>query len=320
MQDRLFSDQRFISEVSESAFREIENRMNGIKYGLPTGWPIFDDFMGGAIDRSRQIVIAGRPGEGKTTLKNILQLRLAKNNPDKKFVFVDFSFEMRSEEHFIKNLSYLSKMDAKRIKSIGGKLSGGELLELHQHGSYIKSLLFFYHDIPLSSSAIRKRLIAYRERYPEHEIVVSMDHVKLGRANDSKHDIRRRVSDMSGELSSCKQELGTINFLISQLGRAVEQKENIGTQFEPELIHLSESGSLEEDADTVIMLHRPDRLTSLYSYDKRGDPFISWWNDENRSAIGEMKILIKKNRYGDNGVFNYFSHDFSRNSIKELPL
>ncbi len=215
--------------------------------GVRTGFVDLDNTLSG-MQKSNLLILAARPGQGKTALVlNIAQFVAVQ---EKKSVGI-FSLEMSKEELVDRLLISQSDVDAWRLKT--GKLSEEDFAKLSQAMGELAEAPLFIDDTP-GLSIIEMRSKARRLQMEANLGLVVVDYLQLvdaGRRYDSRV---QEVSMVSQALKNLARELNVPVLAASQLSRAVEHS---GDK-RPQLAHLRESGAIEQDADVVMLMYRPD--------------------------------------------------------------
>lgn len=290
----LINDYQQINPILKDASDEImaaKNNSDNIT-GLHTGYDKLDDYTSGwqATDLN---IIAGRPGMGKTTYALCLARYLAEvcNVP-----IGYFSLEMSSVQLVKRLISSISEVDGKKIKS--GSYDQMELKRIDQGIWRLWDKPFYLDETPgLSIYELRTKV---RRLVKEHSVkVIFIDYLQLMSASTTRYSTRQdEVSLISRSLKALAKETRTTIIALSQMNRSVEAREGLEGK-RPRLSDLRESGAIEQDADMVIFVHRPE-VYGIYSDDKGND------------LRGKAEIIIGKNRSGDTGLFSLvFKKDIS---------
>lgn len=217
--------------------------------GVPTGLIDLDRLLGG-LQKSDLLIVAGRPGMGKTGFL----LSVAKNaaQKHKKHVAV-FSLEMSVEQLVSRLIAQETGIDTQRLRT--GKLKDEEWLIFTNAIEVLSGTHIWLDDTPaITPLQLRTKC---RRLHLEHELdLIIVDYLQL-MSGDSRNDNRvQEVSYISRNLKVLARELNVPVLAAAQLSRAVEQR----SDKIPQLSDLRESGSLEQDADIVMFIHRPDAL------------------------------------------------------------
>ena len=249
-------------EAVESWRESYRRRMQtGQRYdGIATGFNDLDEHLGG-IPRGDVALVAARPGIGKTAFLTTMAERAVKSPHNRDLVIGVFSMELSHEQWMMRWESSIAKVPIARIRKC--ELTKEDLRNLQASKQEIKSLRIFVDDhFALTPNQLRAAVERLKKNHPGCEYLVIADYIQLiqGEARGYK-DKRSEVTDVSHRLKEiAKDYLGCPVIAAASLNRMAEgRKDN-----EPELSDLRESGDLESDAATVIMLHRPAAAKTDY--------------------------------------------------------
>ena len=263
--------------------------------GVPTGLTDLDEKLGG-LHKSDLVIIAGRPSMGKTALATNIAYYAAKNIQSKsqKSSVAFFSLEMSSEQLSTRILSEQSRIKSNDIRR--GKATEEEL------GRYIETSRDIY-DLPLyidETPAITISTLSNRARRIKRLFGLSLivvDYIQLMRTNSKRNDGRvQEISEITQGLKALAKELGVPVLALSQLSRAVEQRDDK----KPQLSDLRESGSIEQDADVVLFVYREEYYEEK-KQPKLGSIEHAEWQSKMNDIAGLAEILIGKQRHGPTG-------------------
>lgn len=222
-------------------------RRDGEMYGVPTGFIDLDRLLGG-LQPSDLLIVAGRPGMGKTAF----MLSAAKNAAQiyKKHVAV-FSLEMSSEQLIQRMIAQETGIDSQRLRT--GKLTEAEWPLFTHAIEVLGDTVIFLDDTPaLTPLQLRTKC---RRLHLEFKLdLILVDYLQLMSSGRRSENRVQEVSYISRNLKVLARELNVPVLAAAQLSRAVEQR----TDKEPQLSDLRESGSLEQDSDIVMFIHRPE--------------------------------------------------------------
>jgi len=226
---------------------ELHKQGEGLR-GVPTGFKDLDDCLAG-MQRSNLLILASRPGIGKTSLSlNIAQNLAVKHKRPVGF----FSLEMSKEELVDRLLVAQADIDAWRLKT--GKLDEEDFTKLSNAMGELAEAPLFIDDTP-ALSILEMRTKARRLQVENNGLdLLIVDYLQLARSRQLENRVQE-VSEISQGLKNLARELKVPVLAVSQLSRAVEQR---GGQKRPQLADLRESGSIEQDADVVMFLWRED--------------------------------------------------------------
>ena len=225
---------------------ELHKQGSGLR-GVPTGFKDLDDSLAG-MQKSNLLILASRPGVGKTSLAlNIAQNLSVKYKQPVGF----FSLEMSKEELVDRLLVAQADIDAWKLKT--GKLDEDDFTKLSNAMGELAEAPLFIDDTP-ALSILEMRTKARRLQVEAGVNLLIVDYLQLARSRQLENRVQE-VSEISQGLKNLARELKIPILAISQLSRAVEQR---GGQKRPQLSDLRESGSIEMDADVVMFLWRED--------------------------------------------------------------
>ncbi|MFQ9933265.1 MAG: replicative DNA helicase [Lachnospiraceae bacterium] len=250
MQNRGGRDYVPIQQVVINAIERIDaaSKAGGSITGIPTGFNDLDLQTAG-LQPSDLILIAARPSMGKTAFVLNLAQHMALR---KDITTAIFSLEMSKEQLVNRMLSLESKVDAQNLRT--GSLEDSDWERLIESAEIIGKSHLIIDDTPsISISELRSKCRKYKM---EHNLgVIIIDYLQLmtsgGRAGDNR---QQEISDISRSLKALARELNVPVIALSQLSRAVEQRQD----HRPMLSDLRESGAIEQDADVVMFLYRDD--------------------------------------------------------------
>ena len=295
---------------SESLIKAIQMAENARKTagglsGLGTGLHSLNNLMGG-LQKSDLIILAGRPGMGKTALAtniafHVATTTLTDENPQH---VAFFSLEMSSEQLANRILSERSGISSADIRR--GKLAPNQFTDLVRASGEIENAPIFIDDTPaLSVSQLASR--ARRLKRQKDLGLIVVDYLQLLAAPLGQRTENRvqEISTISRTLKSIAKELDVPVIALSQLSRAVEQREDK----RPNLADLRESGSIEQDADVVMFVYREEYYLNKSEPDRRPEETEEHyntrhdrWKEKLEQAEGRAEIIIAKQRHGSTGV------------------
>ena len=275
--------------------------------GVPTGFQELDEKTSG-WQSSDLVIIAGRPAMGKTSFA----LSLAKNIAvDHNIPIAFFSLEMNNVQLVNRLISNVCEIPGSKMLS--GQLSPDEWDRLDKNINLLQGAPLYIDDTP-GLSIFELRTKARRLVREKGVKIIMIDYLQLMNANGMRFSSRQEeVSKISQSLKGLAKELDIPILALSQLNRSVETRDNKGTGGNdidgkrPQLSDLRESGAIEQDADMVIFVHRPEYYRILT--DKNG-------ND----LRGMAQIIIAKHRKGATGdILLTFRGEFTRfqNPVKQ---
>jgi replicative DNA helicase len=283
----------WIKEILWPTFEKIEalQANSSAVTGVPTGFADLDELTAG-FQPGDLIIVAARPSMGKTAfILNIAQH--AAISARKAVAF--FSLEMSKEALVQRILCAEGRVDASRLRT--GRLRDEEYAQLATAAGYLNTAPIYIDDSPaisvLEMRAKARRLKADRQ---DLELIV-VDYLQLMRGSSSRSENRQQeVSEISRGLKAIAKELNVPVVALSQLSRAVESRPDK----RPMMSDLRESGAIEQDADLITFLYRPEYYFG--PTDKDGN-----------SLEGRAELIVAKQRNGATGVVNLmFFKEFTR--------
>lgn len=283
--------------------------------GVTTGFKDLDALMAG-LQRSDLIILAGRPSMGKTAFAVNVAMESCKSlakdfkptidNPNSPSVGF-FSLEMSSEQLAARMIAMESGVDSSRMRA--GTLKDEEFAKIVDSNRRLYNLPFFIDDTPaLTISALRTR--ARRLKRKNNLSVLLIDYLQLvrGASKMSEGSRVQEVSEVTQGLKAIAKELNIPVIALSQLSRAVEQREDK----RPQLSDLRESGSIEQDADVVMFIYREEYYEARKE-PPADSPKYQEWIDRMSKCHNLTEIIIAKQRNGPIGTARLF---FNSNTTK----
>ena len=248
--------------------------------GVPTGFSALDRVTSG-WQKSDLVIIAARPGMGKTAF-SLTALRNAAVDFDKPVAF--FSLEMSSVQLVNRLIASEAELDSEKLRK--GNLAGHEWEQMHHKIGKLTEAKIFIDDTP--GLSVREFRTKARRLKQQHDIqLIIVDYLQLMTGNDGKGGNREQeIAFISRSLKGVAKELDVPVIALSQLSRSVETR---GGDKRPQLSDLRESGSIEQDADIVMFLYRPDYYGITEISDSEGAPM---------PAQGLGEVIIAKHRNG----------------------
>lgn len=275
--------QNFVSlkQSLMQTWEEIEKLHNdkGGMRGVPTGYPSLDNMLAG-LQKSDLIILAARPSVGKTTLA----LDIARNAAVQHKIPVGiFSLEMSSQQLTQRMLSAHAKVDAWKLRT--GKITREDEFSKIRDSLNELSSAPIYIDDQAGNSIIKMKSVARRLKSEFGLGLIVVDYLQLMNTTKNYDSMVNQVTEISRSLKGLARELDVPVLALSQLSRAVESRGG-----KPRLSDLRDSGSIEQDADVVMFIHREDRTGT------RTDA----------ESTGMAEILIEKHRNGPVGKVDLY--------------
>src|SRR5690348_15811024 len=295
------------SEATKDALEMAERALNsgGHLSGFTTGLESLNSKIGG-LHKSDLVIVAGRPGMGKSALGTNIGFACAQRllrdqedgiEPTKSAgtAVALFSLEMSADQLATRILAEQSGISSENLRM--GRITQQEFRQLARAAAELQSLPLYIDDTPgLTIAALRTR--ARRLKRQKGIGVVVVDYLQLlqGTGKNSNDNRVQEISEISRGLKQLAKELNVPVIGLSQLSRAVEQREDK----RPQLSDLRESGSIEQDADIVLFIYREDYYLAAK---QPGDdhPDFAAWQEEMARAYGRAEVIVAKQRHGSTG-------------------
>ena len=289
-----------IKELLWPAMERIESlREGGPLTGVPSGFAELDNLTLG-FQPSDLVIIAARPSMGKTAfVLNVAQYAAVENNAGTAI----FSLEMSKESLVQRMLASEGYIDAQKLRS--GRLSSQDHSNLAKAAALLGQAPIWIDDSPgLTLLEIRSRA---RRLKSIHDIkMVIVDYLQLIQGPPGVESRQQEISQISRSLKILAKELNVPVLALSQLSRAPEQR--TGENKRPQLSDLRESGAIEQDADVVMFIYRPEMYER--SVDEQGAPVKT---PDGVPIEGLAEVIIGKQRNGPTGMARLaFRKQFTR--------
>ncbi|TVR06658.1 MAG: replicative DNA helicase [Salinarimonadaceae bacterium] len=290
-----------ISERAIAQAQEAYQRSGSKLVGFSTGLESLDKMLGG-MQASDLIVIAGRPGAGKSALAtNIayaiaLDLQSRRDDGEKTGVAAIASLEMSSEQQVQRILCDISDVPQWKIRR--GIATEEEFSRFVEARHALRRLPIQIDATGgLSISQIKMRARSLKRRYGLEVLIV--DYLQLlsgsGKHNNQRHN---EVSEITAGLKELAKELGIVVIALSQVSRDVDKRDDR----RPMLSDLRESGSIEQDADVVIFIYREEYYLKDREPKQQGTEAHENWKRAMHNAAGVAEAIVAKNRHGRSGT------------------
>jgi replicative DNA helicase len=295
--------------AAEAAYHRV-----GQLTGVATGMLALDQLLGG-LHRSDLIILAGRPGMGKSSLATNIGFNAAKayreeHGEDGKTKVADgavigfFSLEMSSEQLATRMISEQAEIPSEKIRK--GELVSTEFDRVLSVSQELEHLNFFIDDTPaLSIAALRTRARRLKRTHGLGLLIIDYLQLLAPSGKTRQENRVQEVSEITRGLKTLAKELDVPVLALSQLSRAVEQREDK----RPQLADLRESGSIEQDADVVMFIYRDDYYLQREEPKRRDNETAEHYNQRHddwrqrcEQNYGKAEVLVAKQRHGPTGI------------------
>ena len=259
----------------------LHNSGDGLR-GIPTGFKQLDEILSG-LQKSDLIILAARPSVGKTALALDIarQTAVYHNTP----VGI-FSLEMSSQQLVDRMLASQSNVNAWKLRT-GKAVTEDDFAAIRQSLDVLSKAPIFIDDQP-GNNILKMRSVARRLKKEKGLGLIVVDYLQLMATAKNYDSMVNQVTEISRSLKNLARELEVPVLALSQLSRAVEQRGG-----KPKLSDLRDSGSIEQDADVVMFIHREDKAK----------------NNEGAEKTKIAEILIEKHRNGATGRIELFFNE-----------
>ncbi len=248
--------------------------------GVPTNFTDLDKVLGG-LNKSDLIIVAARPGMGKTSLQISIAQSAARRFNKRVAIF---SLEMSGEQLVQRMIAAETRIDSQRLRR--GDLKEHEWPIFYEAIGRISETQIFIDDTP-SITSLQLRTKA-RRLYAEHDLdLIMIDYLQLMQSEHTSNNRVQEISEISRSLKGLARELDIPVVAASQLSRAVEQRQDK----RPQLSDLRDSGSIEQDADVVVFIYRDE-----------------YYNPDTSERPNIAEINVAKHRNGPTATIDLYWH------------
>ena len=253
--------------------------------GVPSGFPDLDELTSG-FQNAELVIVAARPSMGKTAFC----LNIGTQAAVEGFGVAIFSLEMSKDALVQRMLCAEARVNSQAVRR--GTLKDRDFTNLARAAGVLQQCPVWIDDTP-AITLLEMRSKARRLKAESDLGVVIVDYLQLMRSPEYSDNRVQEVSDISRSLKALSRELKIPVIALSQLSRASEQR---GGDKRPQLSDLRDSGAIEQDADLVIFIHRPE-----------------YYDREDESIRGQAEIMLAKNRNGPTGTLKLrFTSEYTR--------
>lgn len=271
-----------IKTALDLAFKRLSDRQRrdgSWTLGVPSGFTDLDQLTNG-FQESELIILAARPSMGKTSLAmNVVEHAAVDHKCSTLFVSLEMSMLELAERLLCSrarvNLQFLRK----------GRLSGDDTSNMIRAGDELGNAPIFIDDTP-GQTMLRIAGTARRLKRSHGLRMIVIDYLQLIEAEDRNASRQEQISQISRRLKMLAKDLSVPVIALSQLNRSAEQREG----HRPRMSDLRESGSIEQDADVVMLLHRPD----MYDRNERPNEAEIIIAKQRNGPVGDLKLTFKK--------------------------
>lgn len=277
---------QIVTEVKDK-MKFLQHHKGGVT-GLTTGFTTLDTYING-LQKEELIILAARPSMGKSALAMNIAFNAAKLNKNGKCGVAIFSLEMSNEQLVTRMISSMTNIDNSKLRT--GYLTPQEWKHFENQTDVLNGMNIYFDDSASSNIADIRAKCRRLSQEGKLDFVV-IDYLQLIKGDDRSNNRQEEVSKISRSLKQMAKELKVPVLALSQLSRDVEK----ATDKRPLLAHLRESGSIEQDADIVMFIHRDE-----------------YYKAKTKEPSGDADIIVAKNRQGRVGDIKFlFASQHSR--------
>jgi replicative DNA helicase len=271
-----------VKQIAREYLERIErlNELGDDIIGVPTGFTDLDRLLGG-LNKSDLIILAARPGMGKTAMQTGIAVTAATRYGKRIAIF---NLEMSGEQLVQRMVSAETRIDSQRLRR--GQLYDQEWPIFMEAIGRLSETRIFIDDTPsITSNQLRTKC---RRLYAEHGLdLIVIDYLQLMQAERPTNNRVQEISEISRSLKGLARELDVPVLAAAQLSRAVEQRQ----EKRPQLSDLRDSGSIEQDADVVMFIYRDE-----------------YYNPDTTERPNIAEVHIAKHRNGPTGSIDLYWH------------
>lgn len=302
---------RPIADVLSETNRQVKNFREGKRLCLKSRWGSVNRMLLGGFYFGQTYLIAGASGHGKSYFINILlrdftDKRINGSFP-RPFKILHFGFEMAASAEILRRVSGITGKSYSDLLSIHRPLSDDEYTQVFSWLVQLKNEPIYFVEQPCSRFEIYHKIAEFKRAFPDHELVVSIDHMLLVNAEKGEDEIQS-IAEISKLFIQIRKQFKTLNLLVGQLNDKIEDERRrnpgAGALHYPTKTDIHGSKQSYQAADVVMVIHRPE-LINLEYYGKHNFP------TKNLLAVHTLK-----NRNGESGLTR-LKQNFSAGTIEE---
>jgi replicative DNA helicase len=287
--------QSFAKVLAKTLDMVAKAREQGGFSGLATGLTDLDNYMGG-LQPSDLIILAGRPGMGKTALATNIAYNIAIDGK----IVAFFSLEMSAEQLATRIVSEQTGIPSNKMRR--GQIDEVDNEQIIRTATEIQNMPLYIDEVGgLSIGQISARARRLKRTTGLDLLVVDYLQLATGTTRRSSENRVAEVTEITMRLKALAKELSVPILALSQLSRAVESRDSK----RPQLTDLRESGSIEQDADVVLFVHRDEYYYQTQKPPSESEPDkLAEWIARGDEVVGKAEVIIGKHRHGPIGTIN----------------
>lgn len=292
------------------ALKYMHNRAKGEEKSIYTPWPKFNDATTDGLEWNTLTVIGGRPGSGKTLLKDQIIRESFSLNPHDDFRVLEFQFEMVGRTSALREFSSITGKTYKELCSAGSQISSDVLIKCHE---YAKQRVKYPVDVistPMTVNQMREQIDMYMEENNGKKTIITLDHTMLVKRAPYQNNSLDMLFELGEFFTQTKRQYPCMFIVLSQLNRNIDNPERaIDGKYGNYILESDIFGSdaMLQHADTLVGINRPAKQRIKYY-------------GPDRYVIADDKTLVLhflKARNGDTRM-SFFKANFERMEIQEM--
>jgi len=301
------------SDVAKATLERVLKGMSPHPNYLQTRYPKLNGTLVGGFHQSRNVLLSGLSGSGKSFFLRMLHQDFANDALNGKFpkkrINVHFTFEMDMTEEGLRDIIAATGLKYSQLLGVGEKITPNQL-------EYIKKMLEAFSDrddtlwinTTGTVNQVEETIYDIQEKFPDHMLITSLDHGLLTERAGSESEVEM-MANLAKMYIRVRQKLNNINFLVGQLKDTIEdpKRREFGKQF-PKMGDIFGSKQVFHAMDHVIVIHRPEML------------HISQYGSDPESALDTDRLIALhsvKNRFGEPNKWLPLTEDFANGRIIE---
>ena len=298
-------------ESFNEALKYMLNRQKGLEKSVYTPWPKFNDATTDGLEWNTLTVIGGRPGSGKTLIKDQIIRESFDLNPDDHFRVLEFQFEMVGRTSAMREFSSVTGKTYKELCSAGSKISTDIINTCHQ---YAKDRVKNPVDIisrPMTVNQMREQIDMYMDEHKGAKTIITLDHTILVKRAPYQNNRLDMLFELGEFFTQCKRDYPCLFIALSQLNRNIDNPDRaVDGKYGNYVLESDIFGSdaMLQHADTLIGINRPAKQKIRYY-------------GPDRYIIKDDRTLVLhflKARNGD-ARMSFFKGQFEKMQISEMP-
>ena len=288
-----FKDRGFrsIQQSVTTSLNEVRTAMLGNRRIYPTKWKRLNKNLLGGLQPGKMYVIAGRPGVGKSAFSNQMIFDVLDANENKNLLVLYWSFEMPGHQQILRAGSKDVQKEVSELLSVEHKLTNNDYEKYKDKVIRYNKYPMYFNNIPRNINFIKETNVEVTNKRPDFTIINVFDHSRLV-LSDREQELQK-LNEISKGCMWMQSRMSSINILLSQLNRNIEQEHRAKAQYQPLLTDLFGGDSIGQDAHVVMMLQRPNDLYGITDKYCGEDP------------KGLLALHVEKNRDGLLGMIPY---------------